>query len=169
MQEVQIINGHEYTVEVTENELLARQISAQEFCGYSIKHATDLYITKFYKCFGNEKKEIGKILYDPYTAKFHLFKYLNPKIHIMAKTGEVGINGALFAKLRIGDYIHFQIANKKYKIRVEKAAKVGNYKNFSYTSYNSELQFFIPVSELTEIESNKNTKKRKCERERKRA
>jgi hypothetical protein len=164
MQEIQIINGHEYTVEVTENELLARQISGQSFNGYSIKHATDIYTTKFYKCFANKKKEIGKLFYDTDTAKFHLYKYLNPKIHIMTKTGEVGINGAIFAKLRVGDYIHFQIAKKRYKIRVEKAAKVGNYKNFGEGSYNSELQFFIPVAELTEIEDKKKTKTTKRKR-----
>lgn len=153
MQEIIVINGHEYPVEVTENELLAREIVRQDFGNFRIEHSTDCYITRFYKVFGGEKKEIGKLFYDIDTAKFHLFKYLNPKVHIMEKTGEVGVNGAVFAKLRIGDYIHFQIAKKKYKIRVEKAAKVGNYKNFANTSYNSELQFFIPVAELTEIET----------------
>ena len=77
----------------------------------------------------------------------------------------MGVNGAIYAKLRVGDYIHFTIGKKKYKIRVEKAAKVGNYKNFSVTGYNSELQFFIPMSELTEIES----KKKKSTRTNKRA
>lgn len=155
MEEKVIINGREYTVYVTENEQLAREICAQSFNGYELKHATNAYMTKFYKVFGNEKKEIGQLYYDPDTHKYHLFKYLNPKLHIMAKTGEVGVNGAIYAKLRVGDYIHFTIGKKKYKIRVEKAAKVGNYKNFSITGYNSELQFFIPISELTEVESKK--------------
>lgn len=82
----------------------------------------------------------------------------------MTKTGEVGVNGAIFAKLRVGDYIHFTIGKKKYKIRVEKAAKVGNYKNFSITGYNSELQFFIPMSELAEIETKKKTRTTKRKR-----
>ena len=79
----------------------------------------------------------------------------------MNKTGEVGVNSTLFSKLRVGDYIHFQVGDKKYKIRVEKAAKVGNYKNFEITSYNSELQFFIPISELTEI-GNKSKKRKRA-------
>lgn len=157
MEEKIIINGREYTVYVTENEQLAREICAQTFNGYSLKHATNAYMTKFYKVFGNEKKEIGQLYYDPDAHKYHLFKYLDPKIHVMKKTGEVGVNGAIYAKLRVGDYIHFTIGKKKYKIRVEKAAKVGNYKNFGATAYNSELQFFIPMSELTEIESKKKT------------
>ncbi len=157
MEEKIIVNGHEYTVYITENEQLAREICAQSFNGYSLKHATSGYMTKFYKVFGNDKKEIGQLYYDPDTHKYHLFKYLNPKIHVMKKTGEVGVNGAIYAKLRVGDYIHFTIGKKKYKIRVEKAAKVGNYKNFAITGYNSELQFFIPMSELTEIESKKKT------------
>lgn len=164
MEEKVIINGHEYTVWVTENEQLAREIS-KDYGDYSIKHATSGYLTKFVKVMGNEKKEIGQLYYDPDTHKYHLFKYLNPKLHIMTKTGEVGVNGAIYAKLRVGDYIHFTIGKKKYKIRVEKAAKVGNYKNFSVTGYNSELQFFIPMSELTEIES----KKKKSTRTDKRA
>lgn len=73
----------------------------------------------------------------------------------MNTTNEVGVNGAIFSKLRVGDYLFFKIDEKTYKISVAKAAKVGNYKNFSGTSYNSELQFFIPISELTELESKK--------------
>lgn len=164
MDEKVIINGREYTVYVTENELLAREICAQSFNGYSLKHSTNAYMTKFYKVFGEEKKEIGQLYYDPDTHKYHLFKFLNPKIHVMTKTGEVGVNGAIFAKLRVGDYIHFTIGKKKYKIRVEKAAKVGNYKNFSITGYNSELQFFIPMSELAEIETKKKTRTTKRKR-----
>ena len=49
---------------------------------------------------------------------------------------------------------------KIYKIRVGKAIQVGNYKNFEGTAHNSELQFFIPLPELTEIES-KQTKRSK--------
>ena len=49
MQEVRVINGHEYIFELTENEIVGREISAQTFTGYSIKHETDGYITKFYK------------------------------------------------------------------------------------------------------------------------
>lgn len=165
MKEIQVINGVEYAVEVTENEILAREISAKEYSGYQIKHATDFYVTKFYKCFAGEKKEIGKLFYNPDQSKFHLYKYLNPKTHVMSKTSEVGVNASIFMKLRMGDYIHFQIGDKKYYIRVEKAAKVGNYKNFGLTSYNSELQFFIPTCELTEAES----KKKKTTKRKKRA
>ena len=74
MQEVRVINGHEYIFELTENEIVGREISAQTFTGYSIKHETDGYITKFYKFFNGEKKEIGKLFYDPDAYKFHLFK-----------------------------------------------------------------------------------------------
>ena len=48
----------------------------------------------------------------------------------------------------------------KYYINVNKALKVGNYKNFK-DSYNSELQFFIPTSELKKLEE-KTSKKKKC-------
>ncbi len=159
MEEIRIINGREYKVVVTENELLAREIKG-EYGGYRIGYRTDGYTTNFLKIFGNEKKEIGKIIYDPDTAKFSLWKYLKSKTHIMHKSGEVGINGVIFAKLRVGDYIYFKIDKKLYKIRVEKAAKVGNYKNFEITSYNSELQFFIPISELTEVGSKSKKRKR---------
>lgn len=57
MDEKVIINGREYTVYVTENELLAREICAQSFNGYSLKHSTNAYMTKFYKVFGEEKKK----------------------------------------------------------------------------------------------------------------
>lgn len=160
MEEIRIINGREYKVVVTENELLAREIRG-EYGGYRIGYRTDGYTTNFLKIFGNEKKEIGKIIYDPDTAKFSLWKYLKSKNHIMHKSGEVGINGVIFAKLRVGDYIYFKIDKKLYKIRVEKAAKVGNYKNFEITSYNSEPQFFIPISELTEI-GNKSKKRKRA-------
>ena len=115
MEEKVIINGREYSVYVTENEQLAREICAQSFNGYSLKHATNAYMTKFYKVFGNDKKEIGQLYYDPDAHKYHLFKYLDPKVHVMKKTGEVGGNGAIFAKLRVGDYIHFTIGKKNTK------------------------------------------------------
>ena len=151
MIETRIINGTSYDFEVPENEIMAREIIAKKFDDYEIKRITEFYKTTFYKCFNGEKKEIGRLFYDCESGKFHLFKFVKPTRHIMNKTGEVGVNGTLFSKLRIGDYIHFQIGDKKYKIRVEKAAKVGNYKNFGITAYNSELQFFIPISELTLI------------------
>ena len=71
------------------------------------------------------------------------------------KTNEVGVNGFIFAKLRVCDYLYFKIDNKTYKINVDKAMKVGNYKNFECTAYNSELQFFIPIFELKEYENKK--------------
>lgn len=158
MEEIREINGLTYTFEVTENEILAREIS-KEYNGFRINHITDGYSTKFYKVFGSEKKEIGTLYYNPDNAKFSLWKFINPKMHIMKKTGELGVNGAIFAKLRVGDYVYFKIARKLYKIRIEKAVKVGNYKNFATTAYNSELQFFIPIAELTEItEKKKKTK-----------
>lgn len=112
MEEIRIINGREYKVVVTENELLAREIRG-EYGSYRIGYRTDGYTTNFLKIFGNEKKEIGKIIYDPDTAKFSLWKYLKSKNHIMHKSGEVGINGVIFAKLRVGDYIYFKI-DKNY-------------------------------------------------------
>ena len=78
----------------------------------------------------------------------------------MNVTNEVGVNGAIFSKLRVGDYLYFKIDKKTYKIRVGKAIQVGNYKNFEGTAYNSELQFFIPLSELTELENKKTGGKR---------
>lgn len=160
MEEIRVINGHKYTFEVTENEILAREISG-EYDGFKICHESDGYGTKFYKVFGTEKKQIGTLYYNPDNGKYSLWKFINPKTHIMTKTNELGVNGVIFAKLRVGDYIYFKIGEKLYKIRVEKAIKTGNYKNFVYGGYNSELQFFIPLSELQEVKTTKKTRKRK--------
>lgn len=167
MDEIKVINGISYKFHVTENELIAREIRKLEFDGYKIVALTDGYKTEFYKVFGNEKKLIGVLYYDPTKCKFSLWKFLKSAKHVMKKTGEVGVNGAIFAKLRVGDYVYFKIDKKLYKIRVEKAAKVGNYKNFELTAYNSELQFFIPVSDLTEIEPKKRKRTRKTQTQRK--
>ena len=160
MEEIRIINGKEYKFEVTENEILAREIRKLNFDGYKITAVTDCYSTEFYKVFENEKKLIGKLIYNPANYKFSLWKFLKSKTHIMLKTNEVGVNGAIFSKLRVGDYLYFKIDKKTYKIRVGKAIQVGNYKNFEGTAYNSELQFFIPLSELTELENKKTGGKR---------
>ena len=161
MEEIRIINGLKYTFEVTENEVLARQISG-EYDGFKICHVSDGYSTKFFKVFNGEKKQIGTLYYNYDNGKFSLWKFINPKTHIMNKTQELGVNGAIFAKLRVGDYIYFKIGEKLYKIRVEKAIKTGNYKNFVYGGYNSELQFFIPIQELKEIETAKKTRKKRA-------
>lgn len=153
MEEIKVINGREYKIEVTENEIFAREIRKLQFDGYKIIASTDCYSTEFFKAFGNEKKLIGKLIYDPYNSKFSLWKFLKSKNHIMLKTNEVGINGTIFSKLRVGDYLYFKIDKKIYKIRVGKAMQVGNYKNFESAAHNSELQFFIPMSELTELKS----------------
>ena len=160
MEEIKVINGKEYKFEVTENEILAREIRKLNFAGYKIAAVTDCYSTEFYKIFGNEKKLIGKLIYNPANYIFSLWKILKSKNHIMNVTNEVGVNGAIFSKLRVGDYLYFKIDKKTYKIRVGKAIQVGNYKNFEGTAYNSELQFFIPLSELTELESKKTGRKR---------
>lgn len=159
MDEIRVINGVEYKFCVTENEILAREIRKLEFSGYKIVGVSDGYKTEFYKVFGNEKKQIGVLYYDPDKCKFSLWKFLNASKHVMNKTEEVGVNHTIFSKLRTGDYIYFKIDKKLYKIRVEKAAKVGNCKNFEHMGYNSELQFFIPITELTEVESKKKTKR----------
>ena len=161
MEEIRIINGRKYSFEITENELLAREISG-EYDGFKICHVSDGYSTKFFKVFNGEKKQIGTLYYNYDSGKFSLWKFINPKTHIMNKTQELGVNGAIFAKLRVGDYIYFKIGEKLYKIRVEKAIKTGNYKNFVYGGYNSELQFFIPIQELKEIETAKKTRKKRA-------
>jgi len=161
MEEIRIINGRKYSFEITENELLAREISG-EYEGFKICHISDGYSTKFFKVFNGEKKQIGTLYYNYDNGKFSLWKFINPKTHIMNKTQELGVNGAIFAKLRVGDYIYFKIGEKLYKIRVEKAIKTGNYKNFVYGGYNSELQFFIPIQELKEIETAKKTRKKRA-------
>ena len=163
MEEIRIINGHKYTFEVTENELLAREISG-EYESFKICHVSDGYGTKFFKVFNGEKKQIGALYYDPDNGKYSLWKFINPKTHIMNKTQELGVNGAIFCKLRVGDYIYFKIGDKLYKIRVEKAIKTGNYKNFVYGGYNSELQFFIPIQELKEIETSKSKAKKRAKK-----
>lgn len=163
MEEIRIINGHKYTFEVTENEILAREISGQ-YDDFKICHISDGYGTKFFKVFGAEKKQIGDLYYNPDNGKYTLWKFINPKTHIMNKTQELGVNGAIFGKLRVGDYIYFKIGDKLYKIRVEKAIKTGNYKNFVYGGYNSELQFFIPIQELKEIETSKSKAKKRAKK-----
>ena len=163
MEEIRIINGHKYTFEVTENEILAREISGQ-YDGFKICHISDGYGTKFFKVFGAEKKQIGDLYYNPDNGKYTLWKFINPKTHIMNKTQELGVNGAIFSKLRVGDYIYFKIGDKLYKIRVEKAIKTGNYKNFVYGGYNSELQFFIPIQELKEVETSKSKAKKRAKK-----
>ena len=82
----------------------------------------------------------------------------------MNKTQELGVNGAIFGKLRVGDYIYFKIGDRLYKIRVEKAIKTGNYKNFIVNGYNSELQFFIPIQELKEVETSKSKAKKRTKK-----
>ena len=82
----------------------------------------------------------------------------------MNKTQELGVNGAIFGKLRVGDYIYFKIGDKLYKIRVEKSIKTGNYKNFIVNGYNSELQFFIPIQELKEVETSKSKAKKRAKK-----
>lgn len=163
MEEIRIINGHKYTFEATENEILAREISGQ-YDGFKICHISDGYGTKFFKVFGAEKKQIGDLYYNPDNGKYTLWKFINPKLHIMNKTQELGVNGAIFGKLRVGDYIYFKIGDKLYKIRVEKAIKTGNYKNFIVNGYNSELQFFIPIQELKEVETSKSKAKKRAKK-----
>ena len=63
MEEIKVINGKEYKFEVTENEILAREIRKLNFAGYKIAAVTDCYSTEFYKIFGNEKKLIGKLIF----------------------------------------------------------------------------------------------------------
>ena len=163
MEEIRIINGRKYSFEITENELLAREISG-EYDGFKICHISDGYSTKFFKVFNGEKKQIGTLYYNYDNGKFSLWKFINPKLHIMNKTQELGVNGAIFGKLRVGDYIYFKIGDRLYKIRVEKAIKTGNYKNFVYGGYNSELQFFIPIQELKEVETSKSKAKKRAKK-----
>ena len=165
MEETKIINGSVYTFEVPENLILAREIAAQELKGYKIGHETDGYRTYFYfVCnthFTKIKKCIGRLYYDNETSKFSLYKDVEPKNHIHNKSNCVGVNGVIFAKLRVGDYIYFNIGQKHYKIRVEKAIKTGHYyTNTDKDGLYSELQFFIPIQELKEIEiGQKSTRK----------
>lgn len=70
MDEIRVINGIEYKFCVTENEILAREIRKLEFSGFRIVANTDGYITEFYKVFGNEKKLIGKLLYNRIIINF---------------------------------------------------------------------------------------------------
>jgi len=167
MIEVKIINGRKYEFELTENLIVAREIAALDLKGYRIGHQTDGYETIFYFIckthFTTEKKEIGRLYYNVDTSKFSLIKYINPEYHIHHKSNSLGVNGVIFSKLRMGDYIFFKIGkNKTYKIRVEKATRVGHYlMNTDKDGIYSELQFFIPLTELTEIPTKKKTTKRK--------
>lgn len=152
MQEIRIINGIEYIFEVTENFMFAQEVCKQEFNGYKIKHETSCYTTNFYKVFGNERKHIGLLEYCQNNGKFYLWKFIKTQKHTYINGQEYAVNRSIIAKMRPDDYIYFIVdGSKTYKIRVEKALKVGNCKNFTYSGYNSELQLFIPISELTEV------------------
>lgn len=156
MQEIRVINGIEYTFEITENVIFAREVCKQQYNGFKIEHETSCYQTNFYKVFGGERKHLGLLIYDADTGKFNLWKFIKTKKHTFINGQEYAVNRAILAKMRPDDYIYFKVDNKLlYKIRVEKALKVGNCKNFVYTGYNSELQLFIPIAELQEIKKEK--------------
>ena len=154
---IEVINGYEF--EVTPNHLLAREIVKGKNEDYKLTYITECYKTTFYKEFTangvQEKKQIGVLYYNQTTNKFLLWKFINPEKHIFKKSYEVGVNAAIFRKLRVCDCLYFVIKKKKYYISVEKATKVGSYRNFGVTGYNSELQFFIPMSELKEVKKDK--------------
>lgn len=152
MQEVRTINGMEYTFEVTENVIFAREVCKQEFNGFRIEHESSCYTTNFYKVFGGERKHLGLLQYNSNNGKFYLWKFIKTQKHTYINGQEYAVNRSIIAKMRPDDYIYFVVDGKNtYKIRVEKALKVGNCKNFAYSGYNSELQLFIPISELKEV------------------
>ena len=157
LSKTEIINGYEFFVPY--NEIIARQID-YECNDYKIKHKTDCYCSEIYKLFGKEKKMIGKLVFNPDNNKLVLHKFINLEKHEMRKTSEFGINERIFKNLRICDSIVFHLKNVCYTITVSKALKVGNYKNFK-GSYNSELQFFVKIDDLTKYErGRKNGKSR---------
>ena len=130
---------------------------------YRLRHITDCYCTEIYKLWADEKKMIGKLVFNPDTNKLILHKFIKYDKHEMQKTSEFGINEKIFKNLRVCDLIVFHVDKVCYTITVSKALKVGNYKNFK-GSYNNELQYFIPIEELKKLEEQKNGK---CKRNRK--
>ena len=81
MQETRKINGIDYVIEVTENVLMAREVCNQQFNGYSIEYEISCYTTNFYKVFGNERKHIGLLKYNPDNDKFTLWKFIKTQKH----------------------------------------------------------------------------------------
>lgn len=154
LSRTEIINGYEFFIPY--NEIIARQIDYSGY-DYSIKHKTECYCSEIYKIFGKEKKMIGKLCFNSDTNKLILHKFIKSDKHEMHKTSEFGINEKIFKNLRVCDMIVFHIDKVCYTITVSKALKVGNYKNFK-GSYNSELQYFIPIEELKKLQERKNDK-----------
>lgn len=152
------INGRTYCVPY--NWQVAELIKA-DYEGYKIRHKSNGCASEIYKvsCFGDAKM-IGKLVFNPDTKRLILHKFIKNETHVMQTTEELGINADVFKNLRLCDKIVWHIDKVAYVINVNKAVKVGNYKNFK-ESYNSELQFFIPVSELKKLEE-KTSKKKKC-------
>ena len=154
LSKIEIINGYEFFVPY--NEIIARQI---DYTGldYTLKHKTNCYCTEIYKLWAGEKKMIGKLIFNPDTNKLVLHKFIKSDKHEMRKTSEFGINEKIFKNLRVCDMIVFHVDKVCYTITVSKALKVGNYKNFK-GSYNSELQYFIPIEDLKKLENMKGAK-----------
>ena len=154
-EQKEIINGYEFSIPY--NEIIARQI---DYCGldYMLKHVTDCYCTDIYKI-GPDKKHIGKLIFNPDTKRLVLHKYINLEKHEMKTTQEFGINEKIFKNLRTCDLIVFHVNNVCYSITVAKAIKTGNYKYFK-GSWNSELQAFIPISELKELKKERKNVRR---------
>lgn len=145
------------------NDIIGQQI---DYMGldYRLAHKTDCYCTEIYKLWANEKKMIGKLVFNHDTNKLILHKFIKTEKHEMHKTSEFGINEKIFKNLRVCDLIVFHIDKVCYTITVSKALKVGNYKNFK-GSYNSEdLQFFINIEHLKKLEERKNGKKKSAKR-----
>lgn len=162
MQEIEYfknveINGRTYCVPY--NWQVAEMIKA-DYEGYKIRHKSSGCMSEIYKVTCKENKMIGKLIFNPDTKRLILHKFIKDDTHVMQTTQELGINADIFKNLRLCDKIVWHINNVVYVINVNKAVKVGNYKNFK-DSYNSELQFFIPISELKKLEE-KTSKKKKC-------
>ena len=156
-EQTETINGYQFVIPY--NEIIARQID-YDGMDYKLKHSTDCYCTEIFKIFGREKKNIGKLIFNPDTKRLVLHKFINLEKHEMKTTAEFGINEKIFKNLRACDLIAFHVNNVCYTITVAKAIKVGNYKYFK-GSYNAELQAFIPIVELKELKGTKNVKRRR--------
>jgi len=151
MQITKEINGREYTFEVPQNHIIAKDI-AKSYDGYRIEFTTDCYTSKLFMVntsafLPKERKLIGTLRYNPETEIVTLVKFVDDEIHKFLKMESYGINNEIIKHLRPCDQILIVAGKAKFKISVNKAIKVGQYLHFN----KYELQLFIPISEFKNL------------------
>lgn len=160
MQITKVINGHEYTFEVPQNAITAKEI-CRSYDGYKIECEISCNTTWFYKIntgFTVDKtpKMIGQLSYNPETERMTLYKFVDDEKHRFEASVSYGINNEIIKHMRVFDRIVISNKTNRFEISVAKAIKVGQYLHFD----KYELQLFVPISEFKMFE-------RKCKKNKK--